>query len=109
MPNERFVSEPLIPVTATIDTSSMVAGEPGVPMVFVWRDTQYTVARIIQKWKETSPCKSGANEMYVRKHWFRLVTTCGKEMKVYFERQPASKRQNKARWWLFSISTDESI
>lgn len=32
--SERFVSETIIPVTASCDTSRMAAGEPGLPREF---------------------------------------------------------------------------
>ena len=80
----------------------MVRGEPGLPARFIWRKREYIVDEVLEKWKETGPCRSGGNEQYVRKHWFRIRTTGGVEMKIYFERQPRAKV--KVRWWLFSVS-----
>ena len=84
----------------------MCTGEPGLPARFLWRDTEYEVAKVLEKWKTTGDCHHGSAEQYVRRHWFRLETTNGTEMQVYFERQPRS-RQNKKRWWLATISTEE--
>jgi phosphoribosylglycinamide formyltransferase-1 len=80
----------------------MATGEPGLPMRFRWRDSEYEVERIIDTWKTTGPCRNGGSEQYVRKHWFRVETTDGAEMQIYFDRQPRS-RQNKKRWWLATV------
>ena len=103
MPGE-FVSEVIEPVTGTMDVSGMLRGEPGLPKRFVWREQEYTVEEVLERWKETSPCRSGGRERYVRKHWFRIKTTTGHEMKIYFDRQPRSARNAKARWWLYTVS-----
>jgi len=105
--NEEFVSEPIEPVAGTFDATPMTRGEPALPGRFIWRDKEYTVAEVLQAWKELGPCKSGAHEKYLRKHWFRIKTGTGREMTVYFERQPRSKSQNKMRWWLYSINGKE--
>jgi hypothetical protein len=104
---ERFVSEFIKPVAGTFDTNAMARGEPGLPARFVWRKNEYSVARILDKWKETSPCKSGGKEKYVRKHWYRIETASGEVMQIYFERKPLSRSQQKARWWLYSVSNQE--
>jgi len=103
MKTERFVSEPIKPVEGTFDPTAMTRGEPGLPRRFVWRDEEYTVAEVLEVWKEEGPCKSGSSEMYLRKHWFRVATEQGAEMTLYFQRQPRSKRQSKARWWLYTV------
>jgi len=101
---EEFASEPIKPVRGTFDTRGMSAGAPGLPERFVWRGNEYTVAEVVETWKETSNCKHGSGEQYVRKHWFRIRTTAGDEMKLYFERQARSQRELKTRWWLYTIS-----
>jgi hypothetical protein len=103
MKTEQFVSEPITPVAGTFDSVGMTRGEPGLPRQFVWRDREYTVAEVLEVWKEDGPCRSGSSEMYLRKHWFRVVTEEGTEMTLYFERQPRSKRQGKTRWWLYTV------
>ena len=101
---ERFVSEIIKPVAGTFDTRVMVRGEPGFPARFVWRKVEYVVTQILDKWKETSPCKSGSKEKYVRKHWYKIETSSGEIMKIYFERRSLPRGQRKTRWWLYSIS-----
>ena len=100
---EQFISERITPVAGTADVRGMAAGEPGLPLRFVWRGVEYAVAEVIEKWKTTGPCTSGSGERYVRRHWFRLRTTSGEEMKVYFERQARSSREKKDRWWLYTV------
>lgn len=105
--NERFVSEPIRPIAGTFDTGAMARGEPGLPARFVWRKNEYSVTRVVNKWKDTSPCKSGAKEKYVSKHWYKIQTSSGEIMQIYFERRPRPKSQRKSRWWLFSVSNQE--
>ncbi len=101
--SEEFVSEPIMPVTGTFDTTGMTRGEPGVPGRFVWREKEYAVLDVLEAWKESGPCRSGGPERYLRKHWFKVRTDNGLEMTMYFERQARTKRQSKKRWWLYTI------
>jgi hypothetical protein len=102
-PNERFVSEPIEPAPGSFDTAGMTRGEPGLPGRFAWRGREYEVAETLETWKETAPCHHGSDEQYVRKHFFRVRTACGREMTLYFERQARSRRERKKRWWLFTV------
>jgi hypothetical protein len=102
--DEEFVSEPIQPIAETFDCAAMTRGEPGLPERFVWRSSEYTVAEVLEAWKETGPCKSGGPEMYLRKHWYKIKTTNGLIMKLYFERQARSKSRNKTRWWLYTVA-----
>jgi len=104
---EEFISEPIQPVAGTFDTTGMTRGEPGLPQRFVWRDQEYTVAAVLEVWKEDGPCRHGSGEMYLRKHWFKIATAQGPRMTLYFERQARSKRESKMRWWLFTIDRDK--
>lgn len=92
----KFISEPIIP---TALAASRIIGEPGIPIRFRWRDAEYEIARVIEKWKTTGDCWHKSGERYVRRHWFRVITADGTEMKIYFERQARSK-QIKKRWWI---------
>jgi len=100
--HKEFVAEIITPVEGSFATSAMAAGEPGLPRRFRWRGAEYEVARVLDTAKTTGPCWSGSGEKYVRKHWFRIETTDGTEMEIYFDRQ-ARTRQKKQRWWLASI------
>jgi hypothetical protein len=101
--SEEFVSEPIMPVAGTFDTTGMTRGEPGVPGRFVWREKEYAVLDVLEAWKESGPCRSGGSERYLRKHWFKVRTNNGLEMTMYFERQARTKQQSKKRWWLYTI------
>ena len=100
---DEFISEQIKPVEGTFDTAAMAQGEPGLPQRFIWRDTEYTIAKVLEKWKESGPCKGHNAEMYLRKHWFKIRCSDGTEMTIYFERQPKSKQQSKKRWWLYTV------
>jgi hypothetical protein len=102
---EEFVSEPIGPDIKAFDTARMATGEPGLPKRFTWRDREYEIAEVLEQWKDSGPCKSGADEKYLRKHWYRIRTTDGTEMKIYFERQPRSKGQAKSRWWVYTVES----
>jgi len=106
---EEFVSEPIQPVAGTFDTTGMTRGEPGLPQRFVWRDQEYTVAAVLEVWKEDGPCRHGSGEQYLRKHWFKIATAQGPRMTLCFERQARSKRQSKMRWWLFTIDRETPL
>ena len=84
---EELISERLEPVMAAVDA-------------------EYTVAEVLEEWKETGPCHHGSGERYVRKHWFRLRMASGEEMKLYFERHARSAKQMKQRWWLYTVATE---
>jgi hypothetical protein len=105
--NKEFVCEPVKPVEGSFDASTMAAGEPGLPGRFVWRGVEYEVARVLEKWKTTGPCKHGSGEQYVRRHWYRVETVDGTRMELYFDRQVRTK-QRAQRWWLAAVvRTDE--
>jgi Family of unknown function (DUF6504) len=103
---ERFISEEIKPVVATIDTSRMAAGEPGLPREFVWRGETIKVVAVIRAWHETGRCSHGSPENYVRKHWFEVTTASHGTLKIYFERQPR-RGQKGGRWRLFTIDGPE--
>jgi len=105
---EQFVSEMIEPIAGTADTSRMAIGEPGLPRRFSWRNRLYEVDTVLARWKESSPCRNGSNERYLRKHWYSVRTTTGDVMKIYFERQSRTARQAKARWWLYTMRAPES-
>ena len=103
----RFISEAIEPVAGTMPAADMAKGEPGFPGRFLWRGQEYTLQETLETWRETGPCTHGSAEQYTRKHWFRVRTTTGEEMKIYFERRPRSKRDAKRRWWLHSIGEEK--
>ena len=109
--NEEFVSEEMTPAAGTGDAGAMARGEPGIPARFTWRDRQYGLVGVIETWKTSSPCKHGGGEMYLRRHWYRILTDPPAVMTVYCQRQaPRSKsaKRRKARWWIYTVAPAES-
>jgi hypothetical protein len=99
-PTEEFVSEPITPVAGTSDISAMARGEPGVPQRFIWRDKTYVVQQTLETWK-TSTRDRG--ELYLRRHWYRIVTTTDEQFVIYCQRQTTNRNKPQARWWIYSI------
>ncbi len=100
---EKFICEQLTPVTATADTKAMARGEPGLPEVFIWRGSEYRITGVLKKWKTSGPCRNGSDEIYLRRHWYKVVTDGGLVMTLYFDRQAKDRSKPKARWWLYTI------
>jgi phosphoribosylglycinamide formyltransferase-1 len=100
--DKRLVSEVIIPVISTCDTSRMAVGEPGLPREFLWRGRTIEISSVLRAWRETGNCRHGSSEQYVRNHCFEVVTISNDVMKIYFERQPR-RGKKEPRWWLFSI------
>jgi len=105
---ERFVSEPMAPEPGSGSASAAARGEPALPERFTWRGTAYRVAAVLEKWKTTGPCHSGSREQYVRRHWYHVRTEPPAVMTVYCDRQARDRRRPKARWWVYTATTDAS-
>ena len=103
---ETFVGEAISPEDQSFVVSAMATGQPGIPVAFSWRAERFSIATILESWKEAGDCRHGSGERYVRKHWFRVATTNGVEMKIYFERQGRSS--GGSRWRLHSTRAAES-
>lgn len=101
---EQLVCESLQPVIPDTSAGPVIPGAPVLPHKFLWRGSGYEVEAVLESWKETGPCTHGSGERYVRKHWFRIRTTRGDVMKIYFERKTRSAREAKRRWWLYTIT-----
>lgn len=100
---DRFIGEPIKPITSAGDTAPMAIGAPATPRRFRWRNRIVVVSQVVKTWKETGPRRYDSGERYLRKHWFAVCTKTGENMKIYFDRTPRTGRNNN-RWWLFSIS-----
>lgn len=101
----EFVGERIAPVAGTFDTTAMSRGEPGLPQRFVWRGEEHEIAEVLESWHETGACTHGSKERYVKKHWSRVRTKAGVEMKLSFDRTARTPKDLRAAWWLHSIST----
>jgi hypothetical protein len=98
---ETFVGEAITPADASFAVSAMATGAPGLPSAFAWKGKSYAVTEVLETWKEAGDCRNGSGERYIRKHWFRIGTAQGLEMKLYFERQARSS--GGSRWRLYSV------
>lgn len=99
----ELISEEIRPVPGSIDAASMSVGEPGLPRRFTWRGDVYQIAEVVERWKSTAH-EGGrpTGETYVRRHWVDLVTSTGKRMMIYCERQ--NRKRGQSRWWLYQIA-----
>jgi len=103
----EFISESMTPLFKGQSVQSHVPGEPVLPDGFMWREKEYWIESVLKAWKESGPCRSGASELYLRKHWYQVRMTDHTEMEVYFERQARSTKQRKQRWWLYTVEKAE--
>ena len=103
---ERFVSEAITPAAGDFDPDAMAIGEPSLPARFTWRGREYVVAELLEKDRELTP-RSFDGDRYLRKHWFRIRTACGVEMRLYFQRRARDVRGGR-RWWLYSVLEPEA-
>ncbi|MFW6146248.1 MAG: DUF6504 family protein [Planctomycetota bacterium] len=101
---EQFICEPLTPVPGTGDAVAMAAGAPGLPARFAWRGTDYHVHGVVKTWKTTGGCRHGSGEVYLRRHWYTVVTDPPAEMTLYCDRQARDRRHPKARWWVYTVT-----
>ncbi len=100
-PADVFVCEPIKPA-GVFDASRMARGEPGLPTAFEWRDDTYRVAQVLESWKSTGPCTHGSGEVYLRKHWYRVLVDDGSSWVIYFDRKARSRAQAHVRWHLYT-------
>lgn len=99
-----FISESIAPKAGTFDISAMAKGEPGLPSHFTWRKTEYRIYEVLDTWKSLTGCSSGGDEMYIRKHWFKIRTTTGEVMVLYCDRHRRPGKQGKKDCWtLYTI------
>ncbi len=98
-----FVSETITPLEASFDTRGMARGEPGLPRLFRWRKKEWSVAEVLEQWKEHGNCRHGSGERYVRRHCYRVKTTNGWILQINFQRNLGrGKLGLKSRWWISS-------
>lgn len=103
MTHERLVSEPIHPVPGTVADHPYRVGDPVLPGRFRWGEEEFEVAAVLESWKELSPGSAAMPDRYVRKHWFRIRTADGREMRLYVERRGRVRGRPKPGWRLFAI------
>ncbi|TWT45229.1 hypothetical protein RAS1_16510 [Phycisphaerae bacterium RAS1] len=104
----EFISEPIEPAGAP-DATAMARGEPGLPPAFHWRSSRYGVCACLETWKFSS--REGARaggELYLRRHYYRLRMSDGREWTVYFIRQGPRSGSAKRRWFLYEIADNQA-
>ena len=100
---DQFICEQLKPIGNDFDTAGMSRGEPGLPGGFQWRGENLEIVEVIESWKERVHEHHTSGEKYTRKHWYRIRTTSGVVMNIYFERKMRTSAT--ARWWIYTIET----
>ena len=75
-----------------------------MPKRFSWRNQNFEVAELLRTWK-TSTRERG--ELYLRRHWFEILTRDGPRMTLYCERQTKNAKKPKQRWWVYSVAGTE--
>ena len=102
--HEDFVCEEILPAAGTFDAAGMSRGEPGLPARFAWRKTEYRLAGVRRQWKTSGPCHSGSDEVYLRRHWYEVLTDPPAVLTIYCDRQAKDRKRPKRRWWVYSVA-----
>jgi len=106
--NGAIIGEPIEPEPGSFDTRWMARGQPGVPGRFKWRGKDYTVARVVKTWRSLGPCESGADETYVRGHFYRVLTTTDEVMVLHCSRFWGRGREKvKGRWTVCAVESPD--
>ncbi len=98
-PQLTLISEPVKAMEGSFDGTAMERGEPGLPLLFLWRNATYRVKAELRHWRSTRPCRSGSAEKYAGKHYHEVITETGETMVLYRERS-GSKTDS---WILYTI------
>ena len=104
-PRAQFICEPLTPAPGSADIAAMAKGEPGLPERFTWRDCEDRIAGLIEKWNSYGSCKSSSRskEMYLRRHWYKVLTDPPMIMTIYCDRQAKNRAKPKSRWFVHTV------
>lgn len=101
---EEFISDAIRALPGQFDTRAMGVGVPGLPVGFAWRGEERRIETRLDQWKQSSP-EGGrpGNELYLRRHYFRLRMDDGAIWTVYFVRHTTAGKNPRSRWFLYSI------
>jgi hypothetical protein len=100
---QEFVCEPLRPLGG-FDVLAMSRGLPGLPAAFEWRGRRREIQHVLRQWK-TSTREGGVGELYLRRHWYEIVTGDGLRMTIYCDRQTKTRRKRPTRWWVYTANS----
>ena len=82
----ELVSEPLEPDPTSFSRAGVAPGAPAWPGRFTWRGQAYEIARIERAWKTTNADPYVRGDVYVRRHYADIETTCGVRLRIYADR-----------------------
>ena len=102
----EFISEGIEPATGSADIAAMSRGEPGVPRRFRWRSQLLEVTQVLATWKSSTRDRG---DLYLRRHWFEVLTSDQQRLTIYCERQARSSKKPKSRWWLYTIDSERAL
>ncbi len=95
--SREFISEAVDPDPASFDCEGTAPGEPAWPRRFAWRGQSYEIAEVLRTWRTTSAGPYTTGDVYLRRHYAEVRTTCGELLRLYGERGGRA-----ARWFLHS-------
>lgn len=93
----ELISEPLEPDPTSFSREGVAPGAPAWPLRFTWRDRVYEVDAIERDWKGTNAGPYMTGDVYVRRFYADIRTTCGEQLRIY-----ADKSQARGRWMVHS-------
>ncbi|MCB8982652.1 MAG: hypothetical protein H6659_02400 [Ardenticatenaceae bacterium] len=116
--NTRFIGEP---ITAVFDTPPAMSKKPGCPDGFVWNDTSFRVARLLEEWVDYGRRGRMAQNMQpehaaraaqrgswgVGRFYFRVQTENGRTFELYYDRAPKDADDRYGSWFLTRELLDE--
>ena len=105
----EFIGERIEPVAGTLDPARMARGEPGLPQRFRWRGGEHEITAVLETGRITGDCTHGSGEKYVRKHWYRVRTTAGTELRITFNRRARTAQELRDGWWIQSLTTPDAV
>ena len=101
----QFISESITPIVGRFDSAAMGRGEPGLPAEFDWRGQTFKIVEKHDQWKQSSPEGGRAgSEVYLRRHYYKLLMSDASVWTVYFIRQSPKSGSMKRRWFLYAMS-----
>ena len=98
---EELISEAIRPDFSVPPLTASVPGEPLLSSVFTHRGKRIQLLALLDKTKETRPCRHGSGERYVRRHVYRVRATDQSIYRIYCERQGVGRR-SRPGWWIYS-------
>jgi hypothetical protein len=96
-----FVGAALTPGSSYFDSGALSAGEPPVPLSFVWAGAELRVCEIMRSWRST---RNDRGDDYLARHWYEIRISDDRRAVIYFDRHA---RARQPRWWLYTIAAPD--